>query len=477
MIANETRILVDLFLSKFINQKEALVSMEILTLFACFETLTSRTACRQLAIIAQAMLAMTGRITKLSLSRWTSEGGSYRTINRFFATRLNWPEMLVKFFQTHFFKPASEYILAGDETVIGKSGRESFGIDRFFSSMRGQSIRGLSFFVFSLCPVRERKSYPLMVKQIVRSAAEKAASRVKKQAQAKKKSKSKNKRLKRRGRPPGSVNKDKSQLNLSPELRRINGWVSGLLKLLRVFVALKYLVLDGHFGHNQAVLMARSVGLHLISKLRSDAALFEKYTGEQARRGAKKKYGEKLDYQKLPPKYLKNSEQTGKLLTNYYQGVFLSKSFAEPLNVVIVEKKDFQTGKLGHAVFLSSDPELSWEKLLDYYSVRFQIEFNFRDAKQHFGLEDFMTRTEVGIETAANVSFLMVSVSAKLLAESHGHCLGILDLKSQYRGEKYALETIKLVAPKAEMILIEQVKQAICRIGSIHRHKYFVSSA
>ena len=35
----------------------------------------------------------------LSLSRWTGEGGSYRTILRFFATKLAWQELQVKFFR------------------------------------------------------------------------------------------------------------------------------------------------------------------------------------------------------------------------------------------------------------------------------------------------------------------------------------------------------------------------------------------
>ena len=52
-----------------------------------------------------------------------------------------------------------------------------------------------------------------------------------------------------------------------------------LMKLLRDFVKVKYLAMDGHFGHNQAVLMAQANGLELISKLRKDALLYEKYEG------------------------------------------------------------------------------------------------------------------------------------------------------------------------------------------------------
>jgi hypothetical protein len=71
----------------------------------------------------------------------------------------------------------------------------------------------------------------------------------------------------------------------------------------------------------------------------------------------------------------------------------------------------------------------------------------------------------------------MVLLSGKLIVGSEGQCVGINDLKSQFRGVKYALETIKLVQPKAENILIEKVKEAIGRIGSIHRHNISTSSA
>jgi len=38
----------------------------------------------RLAIIVEAVLSMTGRVTLLGLSRWAEKGGSYRTVQRFF---------------------------------------------------------------------------------------------------------------------------------------------------------------------------------------------------------------------------------------------------------------------------------------------------------------------------------------------------------------------------------------------------------
>jgi len=339
-------------------------------------------------------------------------------------------------------------------------------------------VNGLEFFVISLVNVTERKAYPLAVKQTVRSEAEKKVLKERKKKRAKK---SKRTKTNPKGRKKGSLNKDKNKLNLSPELWRINDLLAGLLKLVRVFIKVKYLALDGHFGHHQAVLMARENDLHLISKMRKDAALYEKYEGEYGGRGAKKKYGTRLRFDLMPLKYLKKSERVGEIITNYYQGVFLHKDFGQAINVVIIKKLNLKTQKAGHAILFSSDAELGWEKLIDYYSLRFQIEFNFRDAKQHFGLEDFMNTTAKGVENAANLAFLMVNVSAKLLKNSDEKCVGVLDLKTQFRGVKYAVEAIKILLEKPDTILmkeaIEEVKARISQLGSIHQKKVASSSA
>lgn len=444
--------------------------MNILSLFACFELFLPNVSVRQLALIAQTILTMTGRISMLGISRWAEKGGSYRTIQRFFATVLPWNEMFAKFFETHLFNPEHEYILAGDETVVSKSGKQSFGIDRFFSGLKGKVIRGLSFFVVSLVDVSERKSYPILVAQTVKNETTKRASKSRKKRREKKPKA-------RRGRPAGSLNRDKTRLQLSPELLRINELLVMLIQLLRGFLKVRYLAMDGHFGHPQAVLMAQANGLELISKLRKDAAVFEKYEGKQNAKGAQKKYGERLKYDLLPTKYWRKSEPQGELITNYYQGLFWHKEFAKQINLVIIVKINLKTKRLGHAILFSSDVELSWEKLVDYYSLRFQIEFNFRDAKQHFGLEDFMNTTKVGVENAANLAFLMVLLSAKILKNSAEKWVGINDLKTQFRGIKYALLTLKKVVKKPDPILMKQIIEEVSRLGSIYQPQSTASAA
>jgi len=62
-----------------------------------------------------------------------------------------------------------------------------------------------------------------------------------------------------------------------------------LLQLIATVLSVTYLVLDGHFGNHNALHMARQCSLHLISKLRCDAALYFPSTGPFAGRGPHRK--------------------------------------------------------------------------------------------------------------------------------------------------------------------------------------------
>jgi putative transposase len=57
---------------------------EITTILTCLHPLLDRSTYRQLLVISQSLLVMTGRVTMLGISRWAEPGGSYRTVQRFF---------------------------------------------------------------------------------------------------------------------------------------------------------------------------------------------------------------------------------------------------------------------------------------------------------------------------------------------------------------------------------------------------------
>jgi putative transposase len=439
---------------------------DILALLLCLHPCVTMTTVRQLSRIVLALLCMTGRVTMLGISRWSGAGGSYRTVQRFFATAIPWAQVLWLFFRQHLFRPDDVYLLAGDEVVVTKAGKTTYGLDRFFSSIYQHPVPGLAFFSLALVSTKERRAFPLRLEQVVRTDAEKAASKAKAAATKTKEAMPKRKP----GRPKGSSNKPKADVTLSPELQRIQALVGDLLQLIAGWLPLTYLVLDGHFGNSAAFHMAQQCGLHLISKLRSDAALYEPYDGPYQGRGPRRKYGTKLDYAALPAKFLQQTTVEGPIETRIYQAEFLHKEFAQPLNVVIIEKINRTTHKHGHAILFSSDLALSAATLIDDYSLRFQIEFVFRDAKQYWGLEDFMNVKGMAVTNAANLAVFMVNLVDVLLRDVRQRepQWSVLDLKAWCRGSTYVLETIKLLPEQPDEDIMAQMFRQVANLGRIH---------
>jgi hypothetical protein len=420
-----------------------------------------------LSWIIKAMLAMTGRVTMLGLSRWVGKGCSYRTIQRFFGEQIAWAQLYWQFFVAQLYRSERAYLLAGDESVITKSGKHTYGLDHFFSGLLSKVVPSIAIFALSLIDVTERRSYPIQVEQVIRSQAEKAAAKAKKQQRkAKQKAKVKGKP----GRPKGSKNRDKTQVALTPELLRIQKMVKRQLVIFQGMLSITYLVLDGHFGNNNSLQMVRQCGLHLISKLRHDAALHLVYRGSYAGKGPHKKYADKINYAKLPKQYLVATSVDKQIETHIYQAQMLHHDFAQRLNVVIIHKTHIKTGACAHVILFSSDLDLSFDKIIDYYRLRFQLEFNFRDAKQYWGLEDWMNIKEVPLTNALNLSLFMVNVSQVLLAEfrKSNPESSVLDLKAYCTAARYFEEMIKMLPEKPEPILFEQVFGKIVSLGCIH---------
>lgn len=434
---------------------------EILALLQNIAPVVSSTNLRRMSQVIFGALATSGRMTMLEISRWTERGGSYRTIQRWYHSRLPWLAMMWLLFVRQLWKTDHEYIAAGDEVVFGKAGKETYGIGRFFSSLQQRVIPGLSFFAFSVIDLQERQSHPIHIQQIVKEPGKSQKRSRKTQEKSKKR---------RVGRPKGSQNKTRENPTLNPELLRIQPMLQAFLSVISSVLAVRYLALDGHFGNYPSTWMVLQTGLHLISKLRSNAALYEPFAGKYCGHGPHPKYGGRVDVRKMKKKYLKSDRVEGGLRTQIYQATLLNKEFALPLNVVVLLKTNLATQAQAHIILFTTDLELCYEKIIDYYSLRFQIEFNFRDAKQYWGLDDFMNVKQTAVTNTANLSFFMVNLSPLLLRrfQTHNPEFGILDLKAHYRGCRYVSETIKLLPKKPDGILLAQIFKQIARLGMVH---------
>jgi putative transposase len=438
----------------------------ILPFLLCLHSEVTMTTIRHFSRIALAMLAMTGRVTMLGISRWTSAGGSYRTIQRLFATVLPWAALFWCFFRTHLFHADDVYLLGGDETVVTKAGKHTHGLDRFFASLYGKPVPGLAFFTLSLISTQQRRSFPIAVEQVVRTAEEKALARAKQAAKTPSTPAAKRKP----GRPKGSTTTAKTVVDLTPELLRIQSMILQLLARIGTLFRLTYVVLDGHFGNNGALQMVLQSKLQLISKLRSDSALYLPYDGPYAGHGPRRIYGDKLDPRALPEDALRHTTSKDGIETRSYQLQARHKTVAQPLNVVVIVKTNLKTQAQAHVLLFSSDLALPCDTLIDYYCLRFQLEFNFRDAKQYWGLEDFMNTAPTAVTNAANLSLFMVNLVERLLQDIRQHHpeVSVLDLQAHCRGTKYVEEMIKLLPEKPEPVLLERLLTKLVGIGRIH---------
>ncbi|MDE0324900.1 MAG: transposase [Candidatus Poribacteria bacterium] len=436
---------------------------EILSLFTVFSPHLLATQLRQLCRVVFAVLALTGGVTMRNISRWTPEGGSYRTIQRFYNTLLPWGSLCWVFFRADLFDPDDVYLLAGDETVVRKSGDETHGLSRFFSSTIGKTVPGLAFFALSIISVKKRRSYPLLMEQVLRGEA---APPEEKGADVSKPSQTKGKP----GRPKGSQNRNKTQVVLNDTLKQIQSMLKTVLATIDGFIPIQYFLLDGYFGNNNTLQMVRDSGCHLISKLRKDAALYLPPTTPYQGRGRPAIYGEKLNPKEINSKYRVSTQTKGNITTEVYQIEGQHKRFPDPLNVVCLLKTNAKTQEIAHVLLVSSDLQLDAETLIDSYALRFQIEFNFRDAKQFWGLDDFINVNEIPVNNAANLSMFMVNISAKLRERfgAEHPSFGVLDIKARYRAEKYLQETLKILPQKPETIVIDELAEHLGSIGAIH---------
>jgi len=167
---------------------------------------------------------------------------------------------------------------------------------------------------------------------------------------------------------------------------------------------------------------------------------------------------------------LQRDPRGGHLQTRLSQAQLLHKEFVQPLHVVIIAKTPMYTQARAHVVLFRSDLDMAYASLMDYYGLQFQMELHFRDAKQHWGLEDFMNVTPAGVTNAANLSLFMVNVAYRLRADVHPRDpdYSVLDLKADCRGYKYVEETIKMLPEKPKPILLAKILNQVAGLGRIH---------
>lgn len=145
--------------------------------------------------------------------------------------------------------------------------------------------------------------------------------------------------------------------------------------------------------------------MHLICKLRDDADLRYLHKGTTTgKRGRPKKYDGKVDNLNIDMDNfsLVSKDDHAAAIT----AIVYSKSLKRNVRVVHVF---YSTGK--HKLYFSTDTEMEASEILKFFQSRFQIEFLYRDGKQHTGLNDCQARSENKLDFHFNAALTAINLA------------------------------------------------------------------
>jgi len=270
--------------------------------------------------------------------------------------------------------------LAFDPSYISKAGKKTPGVGYFWSGVAGRAKWGLEFCGLAVLDISRKTAFHLFGFQTI---------------------------------------------DLNDEETLIQFYVRKLLERKESLLQIsKYLVADAYFSKSTFIEPFVQAGFHVISRLRDDADLQYIFTGEQKKgRGRKRKYDGKIDFKEL------NSEHA-KLVSELedekiYSLEVHSKSMNMNLNIVIVYTKGSkdkrgkstafdevcERSSRRNKIYFSTDLEQDWNEVLEFYRLRFQIEFLYRDAKQFTGLNDCEARSSKKLDFHWNMSLTAINIA------------------------------------------------------------------
>ncbi len=270
-------------------------------------------------------------------------------------------------FNTHLINLScpSPKIVVFDPSFIRKSGIHTIGVGKYWSGCASKATRGLELGSFASVEVAHKTSMHLIAEQTI-------------------------------------LDKDDDLMGWYIQLFRTHS--SNLKKLSSI------LAVDAYFSKKNYVDAVVEQGMTVVSRLRYDARMRYLYQGEKTgKRGRPKTFDGKIVTVDL------NLDQVTEIQTHNeneiaYEGIVYADAMKRKIRAVFVHKKD-DCSKKCVKIFFSTDLEMSGSEVLDVYKSRFQIEFLFRDAKQHTGLEHAQCRSKEKLAFHFNISLSTVSIA------------------------------------------------------------------
>jgi Transposase DDE domain len=238
----------------------------------------------------------------------------------------------------------------------------------------------------------------------------------------------------------------------------------GLLKMS------KYLGVDAFFSKKSFVDTACQNGLDVITRLRDDAVLhYAPPPKKEGQKGRPKKYGDRFFARNPNTEHLPCIAQSE--TQRIYGGVTYIKSLKRLVKVAIVHELKENSVIKSVKIFICTDLDFPPQDIWPCYKSRFQIEFLYRDAKQHTGLEDTQSRNLNALEYHFNMSLTSVSVAKAahhlpIEKELRGP-FSMADIKTQYFNELIVDRIFDVFANNPNITKNHPAIKNLCNLGKI----------
>lgn len=259
-----------------------------------------------------------------------------------------------------------ERIAAFDPTFVSKAGRHTYGVDSWWCGTAQRVLRGLELGVLGVIDVSARSAFNLQSTQT----------------------------------PPLQTLRQEGKSLMEHYVGLITEQAPRLLSL-----GVKMVAADAYFAKKSFIDPLVANGFGVVTRLRQDANLRYLYHGPQKRTGRPKKYDGKVDCQHIDKRRLRLFAQDEKC--RYYSGVVYAVALKRCVRIVYIEQNQ---GKR-YCILMSSEVALAPQKIVEYYRLRFQIEFLIRDAKTFAGLEECQARDQNKLDFHFNMALTCVSLA------------------------------------------------------------------
>jgi hypothetical protein len=323
----------------------------------------------------QVLLRMRGRVNFTNMARYSAF--CEQTFRRHFQKAFRWVALNLTILRLRR-HPREPLIGVFDCTFVPKSGTESYGLDRFFSSAAGRPERGQEVSILGVVATESREAFGIDATQT----------------------------------PAGLSGSTSSEKDSSKEYSSVDFYVEQIKDLHDPLaeIGVSYWIGDGFYAKRKVFRAITEMNGDLITRLRSDSNLRYLYTGpRKTGPGRPKLYDGKINWD--CPRQIENRfEEIGRLPDRTHVEIWTtvanSPHFKRNLRLVLL--RNLQTGRT--LLLCSTNTEQAAEEVVKYYRLRYQIEFVIRDAKQHTGLTHCQARSQEKIDFHLNMSVAGVNL-------------------------------------------------------------------